>query len=98
MVRFLTDADGSQSDKLIFLRSINGMLRSEHAILTFDSGIAHPDRLSRSRHGHYLAYARQMLAAYESGTGKMRRDLHRSIEAIFANEPDCDRRRIAGFC
>jgi len=74
------------------------MLRTEHAILTFDNGIAHPDRLSRSRHRHYLAYARQMLAIYESGAGKMRRDLHRSIEAIFANEPDCDRRRIAGFC
>ena len=74
------------------------MLRSEHAILIFDNGVAHPDRLTRTRHGHYLAYARQMLAVYESGTGKMRRDLHRSIEAIFANEPDCDRRRIAGFC
>jgi hypothetical protein len=74
------------------------MLRSEHAILTFDSGTAHPDRLSQSRHGHYLDYARRMLTVYESGTGQIRRDLHQSVNNIFISEPDCDRRRIAAFC
>jgi predicted nuclease of restriction endonuclease-like RecB superfamily len=74
------------------------MLRSEHAILIFDGGKALPDRLSRSRHVHYLDYAQKMLSVYEGGAGKIRLDLHRSIQNIFASEPDCDRRRIAGFC
>jgi hypothetical protein len=74
------------------------MLRSEHSIVTFDRGCAIPDRLTRTRHAHYLDYAERMLAAYRSGIGLPRRDLHRSIQNILAREPDCDPRRIASFC
>jgi uncharacterized protein len=74
------------------------LLRSEHSIVTYEKGEAMPDRLGRARHGHYLDYARRMLAAYQAGTGLSRRELHRSVENILANEPGCDRRRIAAFC
>jgi predicted nuclease of restriction endonuclease-like RecB superfamily len=74
------------------------MLRSEHSIVAYQSGRAIPDRLTRSRHGHYLIHAQQMLDAYRAGIGHTRRELHRAVEAIIAQEPDCDTRRIAAFC
>ena len=39
-----------------------------------------------------------MLAVYRSGTGLTRQELHRSVRNVLADEPDCDRRRIAAFC
>jgi predicted nuclease of restriction endonuclease-like RecB superfamily len=39
-----------------------------------------------------------MLAVYRTGIGRQRRELHRQIEAIFADEPDCPLRRIEAFC
>jgi uncharacterized protein len=74
------------------------MLRSEHAIIHYESGRAIPDRLTRITHRHYLDYAQRMLAVYRSGIGRTRRELHGSIRNILATEPDCDRRRIAAFC
>jgi len=74
------------------------MLRAEHSIVVYANGQAWPDRLTRSRHGHYVDYAGRMLAVYKSGAGLTRRELHRSIENVLAAEPDCDRRRIAAFC
>lgn len=38
-----------------------------------------------------------MLEVYRNGTGRTRRELHRSIEAILADEPDCEARRIRAF-
>ena len=35
---------------------------------------------------------------YRSGVGRSRRELHQSVRAILAGEPDCDRRRIAALC
>ena len=74
------------------------MLRREHGIAEYRGGRIFPDRLSQAQHGHYLDYAGRMLAIYESGTGQVRRDLHRAVGAVFANEPDCPARRVEAFC
>jgi predicted nuclease of restriction endonuclease-like RecB superfamily len=74
------------------------MLTSEQSIVEFKSGIAISDRLTQKTHRHYTEYADRMLAIYREGTGKQRRWLHRRIESIFENEPDCPVRRIQAFC
>ena len=58
-------------------------------------GVGVPDRLTRVSHRQYLAYAERMLAVYASGVGRPRRELHQSVGAILAGEPDCDARRVA---
>jgi hypothetical protein len=73
------------------------MLTSEHAIVDYDRGRAYPDRLERKGHAHYVAYAERMLAIYRGGIGQERRALHRQVEALFADEPDCPVRRIRAF-
>ena len=74
------------------------MLRSEHSIDEYHRGLAVPDRLWRKHHGHYIEYARRMLMVYQHGVGRTRRELHRAVKGVLANEPDCDRRRVAAFC
>ncbi len=74
------------------------MLTSEQSIVAYESGRAFPDRLTQRAHAHYLEYARRMLLVYQHGIGQTRRELHRSVEGILANEPDCDTRRIQAFC
>ena len=74
------------------------MLTSEQSIVEFKAGQAIPDRLSQGTHRHYAEYAEQMLAIYRDGIGQQRRHLHRQIEAVFADEPDCPFRRIQAFC
>jgi predicted nuclease of restriction endonuclease-like RecB superfamily len=74
------------------------MLTSDQSIVDYTRGQAIPDRLTRITHRHYLAYAQRMLTLYANGVGRTRRELHRAVEQIFAEEPDCDRRRIASFC
>jgi predicted nuclease of restriction endonuclease-like RecB superfamily len=74
------------------------MLTSELAIVAYERGRAVPDRLTRTSHGHYAAYAEKMLTVYRTGTGRTRVELHRAIEGLFAGEPDCDARRIRAFC
>ena len=74
------------------------MLTSEQAIVAYDRGQAVPDRLKRRTHGQYRAYAERMLAAYRAGIGTTRREVHRAVEQILADEPDCETRRIHAFC
>ena len=74
------------------------MLTSELAIVAYERGEAIPDRLTRRTHRHYETYAKRMLAVYRSGVGRTRRELHRSVEGIFAAEPECESRRIRAFC
>ncbi|MGE5340364.1 MAG: DUF790 family protein [Candidatus Omnitrophota bacterium] len=74
------------------------MLTKEHSIVQYKNGKVYPDRLSQKIHGHYLAFAQQMLDVYRSGAGKMRKELHAHIRKIFENEPDCPPRRIDAFC
>ena len=74
------------------------MLTSEQSIVEFKSGRAIPDRLTQSTHRHYTEYAERMLSVYRDGIGWQRRELHRQIESIFADEPDCPIRRIQAFC
>jgi predicted nuclease of restriction endonuclease-like RecB superfamily len=74
------------------------LLRSEHSIVVYDRGRVHPDRLLRVTHGHYLVYAKRMIAVYTAGPGRTRRELHRAVRAVLAAEPDCDPRRISSFC
>jgi hypothetical protein len=76
------------------------MLTREMSIVhyDFDKGRILPDRLTRTAHRQYLGYAEQMLDVYRQGIGRRRRELHRAVEAIFAEENDCPARRIAAFC
>ncbi len=74
------------------------MLTSEQSIVEFKAGRAIPDRLTRSIHRHYTEYAEKMLYVYRNGIGQQRRRLHRQIESLFADEPDCPVRRIQAFC
>ncbi len=74
------------------------MLTSEQSIVEYRAGRVVPDRLTQKTHRHYLEYAERMLAVYQNGVGRRRRELHRQVEAIFADEPDCPIRRIEAFC
>ena len=74
------------------------MLTSEQSIVEYRAGRVVPDRLTQNTHRHYVEYAERMLAVYREGLGLQRRELHRQIEGIFAEEPDCPVRRIEAFC
>jgi len=74
------------------------MLTSEQAIVVYERGRAMPDRLTRRTHAHYVGYAARMLDAYRSGVGQTRRELHRAVEGILADEPGCESRRVQAFC
>ncbi len=74
------------------------MLTSEQSIVEYRAGRAVPDRLTQKTHRHYIDYAEKMLSVYRTGIGQQRRQLHRQIEAVFADEPDCPVRRIEAFC
>ena len=74
------------------------MLTSEHSIVEYKAGRAVPDRLRQKTHRQYIDYAEKMLSVYRTGIGLQRRQLHRQIEAVFADEPDCPVRRIQAFC
>jgi len=74
------------------------MLTSEQSIVEYRAGRVIPDRLTQNTHRHYVGYAERMLSVYRNGVGRQRRWLHRQIEALFADEPDCPIRRIEAFC
>jgi len=74
------------------------MLTSDQSIVEYKAGRVIADRLTQSMHRHYVKYAESMLAIYRSGKGRQRRQLHREIESLFADEPDCPVRRIQAFC
>jgi hypothetical protein len=74
------------------------MLTSEQSIVEYKDGRAIPDRLTQAAHRHYRDYAERMLAVYHDGAGRQRRALHKEIETVFADEPDCPVRRIQAFC
>jgi len=74
------------------------MLTSEQSIVEFKAGRAIPDRLKQSTHRHYTEYAEKILSVYRNGIGRQRCELHRQVESIFADEPDCPVRRIRAFC
>jgi hypothetical protein len=73
------------------------MLTSEQSIVEYRAGRVIPDRLTQKTHRHYVEYAERMLAVYRDGLGQQRRSLHRQVEQIFAEEPDCPIRRIEAF-
>ncbi len=76
------------------------MLTREHAISRYDFHRQQiiPDRLTTGEHAQYIGFAERMLDVYQKGTGQRRRELHRQIQAVFQDEPDCPQRRIDGFC
>jgi predicted nuclease of restriction endonuclease-like RecB superfamily len=74
------------------------MLTSDQSIVEYKAGRAIADRLTQSTHRHYVKYAEDMLAIYRDGQGRQRRQLHREIESLFADEPECPVRRIQAFC
>lgn len=73
------------------------MLTSEQSIVVYKQGCAFPDRLRQKEHSHYLKYAERMLLVYRHGIGRPRRELHRQIETILIDEPNCPLRRIRAF-
>lgn len=74
------------------------MLTKELAVFGFDGGRIKPDRLMSKDHGHYVAYAKNMLDTYRNGIGKTRQELHLAVRQIFDQEPDCLPQRIDAFC
>ncbi len=74
------------------------MLTRQLAIAEYHDGRILPDRLTRKRHPHYLQYAERMLRVYQAGIGRTRRELHRAVRHVFADEDDCPARRIDAFC
>jgi len=76
------------------------MLTKEHAISRYDFHRQQviPDRLTTGEHAQYIGFAERMLEVYRKGSGQRRRELHRQIQAVFEDEPDCPQRRIDGFC
>ncbi len=74
------------------------MLTSEQSIVEFKGSQVLTDRLTQSTHRHYIDYAEKMLSVYTNGIGKQRCWLHKQIESLFNDEPDCPLRRIAAFC
>jgi uncharacterized protein len=74
------------------------MLTSEQSIVEYKAGRVVPDRLTQNTHRHYREYAERVLAIYHAGLGRQRRELHRQVEQVFAEEPDCPVRRIEAFC
>jgi predicted nuclease of restriction endonuclease-like RecB superfamily len=76
------------------------MLTKELAIANYDwqRQVVVPDRLTQRQHGHYRAHATKMLEVYRTGEGRTRRDLHRDVRRILADEDDCPTRRIDAFC
>jgi predicted nuclease of restriction endonuclease-like RecB superfamily len=92
------NSSGKLKTPLPVLRPQISVLTSDQSIVEYRLGQAIPDRLMRREHVHYLDHAARMLAVYRSGAGMSRRELHRSISNVLANEPDCPRQRIAAFC
>ncbi len=74
------------------------MLTSDQSIVEFKAGQAVVDRLKQSTHRHYKEYAERMLSIYRNGKGRPRQQLHRQVESLVADEPDCPVRRIQAFC
>jgi predicted nuclease of restriction endonuclease-like RecB superfamily len=74
------------------------MLTSDQSIVEFKAGRAIADRLKQSTHRHYKEYAERMLSIYRNGKGRPRQQLHRQVESLVADEPDCPVRRIQAFC
>ena len=73
------------------------MLTSEQTILRFEGQRAVPDRLLKGKHGEYLHLAESIIAIYSNHIGSTRRDLHRQVERVFEEIPDCPTRRIQAF-
>lgn len=76
------------------------MLRSEHAIISFDytSMRVLPDRLRRGRDDVYIGAAETCLGIYRSGVGESRKSLHREVENVLTELGCCPPRRVAAFC
>jgi len=76
------------------------MLTRELAIAErlYKIGQIAPDRLMSRAHAYYLDYAERMLKVYREGHGRRRRDIHRNIEIILADDPKYHPRRVDSFC
>ena len=59
------------------------MLTKELAIYGFEGSQIKPERLTLKKHGHYVAYAEQMLRLYREGIGKTRHELHSAVRQVF---------------
>ena len=73
------------------------VLTSAQSIISFEYGSATPNRLTRRTHGT-TSPTPGMLAAYRASVGSSRREVHRAVQSILADEPDCNTRRVGAFC
>lgn len=74
------------------------MLTADLCIQKFEKGRVMADRLTQTRHAHYVVLAERMLQIYQRGVGRTRQELHRSVEHLLEDEPDCEIRRMRAFC
>jgi predicted nuclease of restriction endonuclease-like RecB superfamily len=74
------------------------MLTRELAIARREQGRVYPDRLTSTTHALYPELARRMIAVYETGVGKSRQELHRSVVQILEEDHNCPVRRMGAFC
>jgi len=74
------------------------MLTRELAIAEYRNGQVIPDRLNKIQHAQYQTYAIEMIRIYQTGSGLTRKDLHRAVHQLFANEENCPPKRIDAFC
>ena len=49
-------------------------------------------------HAQYMALAERALKVYQTGVGRRRRDLHRDVQRVFDDEPECPQRRVEALC
>lgn len=67
------------------------MLKSEHALIGYENGLAVPDRIDTN--GRYLDLAEAMVEIYRTGINRTRRSLHRSVEELMPE----DKRRASAL-
>jgi uncharacterized protein len=68
------------------------------AIASIENGRIIPDRLTKHSDAHYLSLAKAMCDIYSNGIGKTRRSLHREVQQLLMDTPDCQPRRAEAFC
>ena len=73
------------------------MLTKEDRVAEFRDGRAFPDKLTHSKHGHYVELASQMLDIYRNGIGSTRDELHEAVRTIFWAEEEYPPRRVRAF-
>lgn len=68
------------------------------SIATIENGRLVPDRLTKQSDANYLSLAKAMCDIYAKGVGRTRRSLHREVQELLIDSPECVPRRAEAFC